>query len=62
MSFKFATFTMHDGKTLIKINPLRVNYLQSQEENFTKIHFGLDQLVDVIGNLQSVEESLCDAQ
>ena len=58
MSPKFVTLTLHDGKTLIKINPLRVNYLVSPDGGYTKIHFGLDQTVDVIGELGDVESSL----
>ena len=58
MNPRFVTFTMHDGKSLVKINPQNVNYLMSQESDFTKIHFGLDQTVDVIGELQAVEHSL----
>lgn len=58
MSLKFVTFTMHDGKSLIKINPVRVNYLISIEAGYTKIYFGLDQTVDVIGNLTDVEDAL----
>ena len=60
MSLKFVTFTMHDGKTVIKINPLRVNYLVSAESGYTKIHFGLDQTVDVVGELEAVEAVLSD--
>jgi hypothetical protein len=45
MSLKFVTFTLHDGKTSIKINSIRVNYLLSPESGYTKIHFGLDQTV-----------------
>ncbi|KAF0164808.1 MAG: hypothetical protein FD157_1972 [Rhodocyclaceae bacterium] len=55
MSVKFVTFTTHDGKSQIKINPLRVNYLVSIEGGYTKIHFGLDQTVDVLGELDTVE-------
>jgi len=58
MSVRFVTFTMHDGRTLIKINPQRVNYLQSQDDMYTKIHFGVDQTVAVIGTLETVETSL----
>lgn len=58
MSLKFLTFTMHDGKSVIKINPERVNYLVSVESGYTKIHFGLDQTVDVIGGLEAVEAIL----
>lgn len=58
MSLKFVTFTMHDGKSVIKINPQRVNYLVSTESGYTKIHFGLDQTVDVIGEPASVEAVL----
>lgn len=58
MSLKFVTFTMHDGKTSIKINPLRVNYLLSPESGYTKIHFGLDQTIDVTGSLEAVEKAL----
>jgi hypothetical protein len=58
MSIKFVTFTAHDGKSLIKINPDRVNYLVSAESGYTKIHFGLDQTVDVIGELEAVETVL----
>lgn len=58
MSLKLATLIAHDGKTLIKINPLRVNYLISQDDGFTKIHFGLDQTVDVTGGLEAVEAAL----
>lgn len=58
MSLKFATLITHDGKTLIKVNPLRVNYLVSQEPEFTKIHFGLDQTIDVAGGLEAVEKAL----
>ncbi len=58
MSIRFVTFNTHDGKSLVKINPLRVNYLVSPDPQYTKIHFGLDQTVDVIGELESVEKSL----
>ena len=58
MNLKFATFTTHDGKSVIKINPDRVNYLLSSESGYTKIHFGLDQTVDVIGELEAVEAIL----
>lgn len=58
MSLKFVTLFAHDGKTLIKINPLRVNYLISQDPEYTKIHFGLDQTIDVTGGLEAVEELL----
>lgn len=60
MSIKFATFTMHDGKTLVKINPLRVRYLSTMEEGFTKVHFGPDQVVDVVGGLDEVANALTD--
>lgn len=43
MTLKLVTLIAHDGKTLIKVNPLRVNYLVSQGPEYTKIHFGLDQ-------------------
>ena len=58
MTLKFVTFTMHDGKSAIKVNPLRVNYLTTAENGYTKIHFGLDQTVDVIGEPESVEALL----
>lgn len=58
MSIKFVTFTAHDGKSQIKINPYRVNYLVAADAGFTKIHFGLDQTVDVIGELEAVEAVL----
>jgi hypothetical protein len=58
MNLTLATLTLHGGKTLIKINPLRVNYLVSQDDQYTKIHFGLDQTVDVIGDLEAVEKVL----
>ncbi len=58
MSIKFLSFTMHDGKSVIKINPDRVNYLISTEIGYTKIHFALDQTVDVIGDLAEVEAVL----
>lgn len=58
MSLKLATLTMHDGKTLTKVNPLRVNYLVSLDSEFTKIHFGLDQTIDVTGGLEAVAELL----
>lgn len=58
MSHQFATLITHDGKTLIKINPLRVNYLISLDEKFTKVHFGPDQTVDVTGGLEAVEAAL----
>lgn len=58
MSIKFLSFTMHDGKSVIKINPDRVNYLISTESGYTKIHFALDQTVDVIGDLAEVEAVL----
>jgi hypothetical protein len=58
MSVNFVSFTMHDGKSVIKINPTRVNYLISTEIGYTKIHFGLDQNVDVIGDLADVEAVL----
>ena len=59
MGLKLVTLTSHDGKTLIKINPMNVNYLMTQEEGFTKIHFGLDQTVDVMGAMDVIEGSLC---
>lgn len=55
MSVKFVAFTTHDGKSQIKINPHRVNYLVSIEGGYTKIHFGPDQTVDVLGELDAVE-------
>lgn len=58
MNVEFVTFTTHDGKALIKINPQRVNYLVSPEQHYTKIHFGLDQTVNVIGELSEVERAL----
>ena len=58
MNVKIVTFTMHDGNSLVKINPQRVNYLMSVDAQFTKIHFGPDQIVDVIGDLKTVETSL----
>lgn len=58
MSLKLVTLIAHDGKTLIKLNPLRVNYLASQEKEFTKIHFGLDQVIDVTDGLDAVEKAL----
>jgi len=58
MSLKLATLIAHDGKTLIKVNPLRVNYLISQDSEHTRIHFGLDQSIDVRGGLEAVEKSL----
>lgn len=58
MSPTFATFVLHDGKSLVKVNPLRVNYLVSIDEGFTKIHFGLDQVIDVEGRLEAVEKVL----
>ncbi len=58
MSIKFVSFTTHNGKALIKINPMRVNYLVSPETHYTKIHFGLDQTVDVIGELEVVAKAL----
>lgn len=58
MNVRFVTFVMHDGKSLVKVNPQKVNYLYSQDSQFTKIHFGLDQTVDVMGDLQTVENSL----
>lgn len=58
MSIKLATLIAHDGVTLIKVNPLRVNYLISQDPEYTKIHFGLDQTIDVRGGLDAVEKSL----
>lgn len=58
MSLKLATLIAHDGKTLIKINPLRVNYLVSQDQEYTKIHFGVDQTIDVTGGLEAVEKLL----
>jgi hypothetical protein len=58
MNFKLATLTLHGGKSLIKINPLRVNYLVSQDGQYTKIHFGLEQTVDVVGDLDAVEHAL----
>jgi hypothetical protein len=51
---------MHDGKTLTKVNPLRVNYLVSLDGEFTKIHFGLDQTIDVTGGLDAVAKLLSD--
>lgn len=58
MSIKFVSFTAHDGKSQIKINPYRVNYLVAADDGYTKIHFGLDQTVDVIGELEAVEAVL----
>lgn len=58
MSLKLVTLIAHDGITLIKVNPLRVNYLVSQDPEFTKIHFGLDQTIDVTGRLDVVEKAL----
>ena len=58
MSLKLVTFIAHDGKALIKVNPLRVNYLVSLEQEYTKIHFGLDQTIDVTGSLDAVEQAL----
>lgn len=60
MSLKLATLVMHDGKTLTKVNPLRVNYLVSLDGEFTKIHFGLDQTIDVTGGLDAVAKLLSD--
>ena len=59
MTLKFVTFTTHDGKSSVKINPGQVTYLASQEKDFTKIHFGAEQMVDVMGDLEAVELSLC---
>ncbi len=58
MSLKLAALIVHDGKTLIKTNPLRVNCLVSQDQESTKIHFGLDQTIDVTGGLEAVEKLL----
>lgn len=58
MSLKFATLVMHDGKSLVKVNPQRVNYLVSIDDGFTKIHFGLDQTIDVAGELEAVDKVL----
>lgn len=58
MSLKLATLIAHDGKTLVKVNPLRVNYLISQELEHTRIHFGLDQIIGVTGRLDAVEKVL----
>jgi hypothetical protein len=58
MSLKLVTLIAHDGKSLVKVNPLRVNYLVSQEAEFTKIHFALDQTIDVMGGLEAVEKAL----
>jgi len=60
MSLKFASLVAHDGKTLIKVNPLRVNYLISLDNEYTKIHFGLDQTIDVTGGLEAVAKLLSD--
>lgn len=60
MSLDLATLVAHDGKTLIKVNPLRVNYLISLDNEYTKIHFGLDQTVDVTGGLEAVAKLLSD--
>lgn len=60
MSLKLATLIAHDGKTLIKVNPLRVNYLASQDSEYTRIHFGLDQSIDIRG-VEAVEKSLSGA-
>lgn len=56
MSLKLATLIAHDGKALIKVNPLLV--LVSQDQEFTEIHFGLDQTIDVTGGLDAVEKAL----
>ena len=60
MGLKLATLIAHDGKTLVKVNPLRVNYLASLDNEFTKVHFGLDQTLDVTGGLEAVEKLLSD--
>ena len=61
MSLQLATLVAHDGTTLIKVNPLRVNYLISMDNEYTKIHFGLDQTIDVTGGLEAVAKQLSDA-
>lgn len=58
MILKLATLTLHGRKALIKINPLQVNYLVAQDGDYTKVHFGPDQTVDVVGNLETVEKAL----
>ena len=59
MNIKLATLTLHDGKTRVKVNPQRVAYLVSLDSQFTKIHFALEQTIDVVGSLESVATSLC---
>ena len=58
MSIKFFTFTTQGGKRLIRINPLQVNFLLSPDEKYTTINFGLNQTVEVIGELATVEKTL----
>ncbi len=58
MSLKRATLIAHDGKTLIKVIPLRVNYLASRDQECARIHFGLDQTIDVTDRLEAVEKLL----
>ncbi len=58
MNLKLVTLIAHNGKSLIKVNPLRVNYLVSKETEFTKIQFGLDQTIDVTGELDTVKTAL----
>lgn len=58
MKFKFVTLTSHDGKRPIKFNPLRINYLVSDDDRFTKIHFGQDQTIEVSGNIDAVEAAI----
>lgn len=52
MNLKLATRITDDGKTLIKMNSLRVGYWISLDEQFAKVHFGLDQAVAVRGGLK----------
>ena len=58
MSLKRPTLFAYDVKALIKINPLRVKYLVSRGQEYTRIHFGLDRTIDVTGRLEAGQKVL----
>lgn len=55
MSLKLATANARNGKTLIKANRLRVNYLVSQDRQFTRIQLGPRQAMDVADGLKAAK-------
>ena len=58
MKFKFVSLSAHDGKRTIRFNPLRINYLISEDERYTKINFGQDQTLEVSGDISAVEAAI----